>query len=329
MKSLKASVLGAVATLALTGLADGPFDPDQWRSFENDGRALPPKLLKLYEARESAGVHYRLMKPIGYTPKKSYPIILSLHGRQGAGSENLRNLRKWNVRLADRELRQKYPCFVLVPQTLENWTDPLAQVPEITPEYIRQSGEGWRPILERHARRKARGLPPRSGGVIQALELLDTIVSEFPIDPSRIYVIGHSMGAIGSWNALHRRPDLFAAAISSAGGSAPWYEMKRIAHVPLWAFHGELDPNVSVTLSREAFAAMSRNGGSMKYTELKGVLHDSASVAFDYQGDDEALGNLTQCSGARCDPTSNIWEWLFRQTKPPTAKRLRELGLPR
>ncbi len=106
---------------------------------------------------------------------------------------------------------------------------------------------------------------------------------------------------------------MFAAAIPTAGGLMPWHNPKKFARVPIWAFHGSIDPIVSVGLTREIFAAMQECGGNMKYTELPGVTHGVNSYAFAYTGDDSDWGFITKCSSDKCDDTQDIWDWLFRQ----------------
>ena len=46
--------------------------------------------LALYAPGEFKGVQYRLMKPIDFDPAKTYPLILSLHGGSGRGTQNIK-----------------------------------------------------------------------------------------------------------------------------------------------------------------------------------------------------------------------------------------------
>jgi acetyl esterase/lipase len=58
--------------------------------------AVSAATLELYEPGEFKGVKYRLMKPIDYDPAKKHPLVLSLHGAGGRGSDNIQTLRNWN-----------------------------------------------------------------------------------------------------------------------------------------------------------------------------------------------------------------------------------------
>jgi predicted peptidase len=67
-----------------------------------------------------------------------------------------------------------------------------------------------------------------------------------------------------------------------------------IAQIPIWAFHGEADPTVPVTESRDMIAAIRKAGGNPRYTEYKGVGHEVWLKAFQEKG---------------------LVEWLFAQHK--------------
>ena len=133
----------------------------------------------------------------------------------------------------------------------------------------------------------------RTPGLPWALELLDALVAEHPIDPERIYVTGQSMGGQGTWGALSARPDFFAAAVPVCGG---WQggDAERFKHVPVWVFHGDADTVVPVRYSQEMVAALEASGGAPKYTELPGVGHNAWTPAY-----------------ARDD----LWTWLFSQRR--------------
>ena len=67
-----------------------------------------------------------------------------------------------------------------------------------------------------------------------------------------------------------------------------------MAAMPVWAFHGGDDKTVPVHFSRDLTAAITKAGGTAKYTEYPGVGHDSWTKA--------------------CDE-AEMWQWLFAQRK--------------
>ena len=105
------------------------------------------------------------------------------------------------------------------------------------------------------------------------------------------------MGGYGAWHLVITRPGLFAVAVPIAGGADPALA-GAIAHVPVWAFHGEQDPAVPVAYSRDIIAALRQAGSSPRYTEFPGEGHVVWPLAFD-------------------DP--ELLDWLFAQRRSPKA----------
>lgn len=100
---------------------DGKISPDEWERFLDKEYELIRRALELYEPREPhKGIPYRVMMPHNYDPAKSYPLILSLHGRGGNGNDNFKGMRVWNRWLLKDDWRERFPCFMLVPH-LRNW----------------------------------------------------------------------------------------------------------------------------------------------------------------------------------------------------------------
>ncbi|MEA2678158.1 MAG: hypothetical protein QOJ81_2299 [Chloroflexota bacterium] len=85
---------------------------------------------------------------------------------------------------------------------------------------------------------------------LSATEIHDFIAfaqDHYNIDPTRIYATGLSCGAIGLWNYLTKYgADTMAAAVPIAGNGILAFQVRgcELATLPIWVFHGELDPNV-------------------------------------------------------------------------------------
>ncbi len=126
-------------------------DPDdkasgESQTMEEDGdEEVSEAVVKLYEARDFNGAKYRLLKPIDLekNPDKKYPMVLSLHGAGGTGTDNVRNLRYWNAVMAEEEWRRKHPCFVVVPQTELPWQS-KESVAYFTDENIGKMSKEWK-----------------------------------------------------------------------------------------------------------------------------------------------------------------------------------------
>jgi predicted peptidase len=215
-----------------------------------------------FEARKHKSdwtMPYRLFRP-SVTGK--LPLVLYLHGSGGLGTDNLLQLGLGNI-FGTRvwllpENQKSFPCYVVVPQTDRGWAkyDPT------------QQDDGQSRVL--------RGL---GDGSRLALEVVDSLCRQFAIDERRIYVTGQSMGGAGTWNVLGGRPKFFAAAVVCCGSRSTEVGTESI-DTPLWAFQGDSDQTVPVTLSRERIAARRKAGGQPLYTEYAGVDHDCWQWAY-------------------------------------------------
>lgn len=221
---------------------------------------------------------YRLLTPEGFDPKaadagaKKYPLVVFLHGAGERGEDNIRQLHHVAKEFLKPELRKKYPCFVLAPQCPQgkrwvevNWGDPKPHTMPESPSY----------------------------GMTLVLELIPQILKEYPIDQTRVYAAGISMGGYGTWDLLARRPEWFAAGIPVCGG-ADLATAPKIAQIPLWVWHGDQDKTVPTVRSQLMVEALKKAGGNPKYTELPGIQHNSWSPAF---------------------KTPELYDWLFQQQK--------------
>lgn len=104
--------------------------------------------------------------------------------------------------------------------------------------------------------------------------LLNEVVSNYHVDESRIYVTGLSMGGFGSWALALEYPDRFAAIAPICGGGNP-ENLKPIAHLPIWVFHGAKDKTIPLERSQVMVDALKSLGGNVKFTIYPDAAHDS------------------------------------------------------
>jgi predicted peptidase len=230
---------------------------------ESDG------LEKKFEARTFKGdwaMPYRLFRPEG---SGKMPLVVYLHGSGGQGDDNEKQLALGNVfgtRVWLLPRNQKAnPCYVLAPQSNHGW--------------VRYDPEKW-------AKGEAEMVPGPGQATGVVLALIDALRKEFAIDDTRIYVTGQSMGGAGTWNIVSSRPNFFAAAVICCG-SRSFDDGTGSIDTPVWAFHGDADQTVPMSMSRDRIAARKKAGGHPLYTEYAGVDH-------------------------------NVWEWVY--TEPEVVK---------
>ena len=214
---------------------------------------------------EVAGKTYRyqVYVPAEFRSKKTWPVILFLHGSGERGSDGLLQT---DVGLphAIRQNSARFPFVVVIPQCVRetNWT-----------------------VSDMEA---------------QALAAVDASIKEFHGDRNRVYLTGLSMGGYGTWQFAIDNPGRFAALAPICGGlrapsdfpelhislasdkvSDPYAEVARlVGKTPVWIFHGDADDSVPVEESRHMAAAIKTAGGNFKYSEYPGVNHNSWDKAY-------------------------------------------------
>jgi predicted esterase len=205
-----------------------------------------------YKDKSGNRLPYNLMQPWKQTldGTQKYPLVVFLHGSGERGATNHDHMKNGVHAFCEKNMREKHPCYLLVPQCPEN--DDWGGV-----------GDDWKPVFK------------ETSTISQQLliELIDKMLRENPnIDPKRVYITGLSMGGYGTFDLLARRPDLFAAGMPLCGAGDTRY-VDRYKNTPLWVFHGALDDAVFPIESRKMVAALKAVGSKVKYTEYSTLYH--------------------------------------------------------
>jgi poly(3-hydroxybutyrate) depolymerase len=106
------------------------------------------------------------------------------------------------------------------------------------------------------------------------LDVIENTQSRFHIDPDRIYLMGWSMGGLGTWRIGQYFADKFAAIAPFAGWTGTQY-LENLRNLPVFAVHGDADRSVSVRYDREAAQYLQTLNYSIHYEELPGGSHDA------------------------------------------------------
>ncbi len=93
------------------------------------------------------------------------------------------------------------------------------------------------------------GHPPDAAYCFTPDEVHDFVrfaLAHYNVDPRRVYVTGLSCGGFAAWEYAAQHPGEVAAIVPIAGEGRPAWSSARctLASVPVWAFHGLLDPTV-------------------------------------------------------------------------------------
>ena len=161
---------------------------------------------------------FALFEPKRNTEEK-LPLVLFLHGYTNGGESNIQPFTEFFTATARLKRKMKEnPCFIAVPS-----------LPKLM---------GY-------------GIP--DDGTKYAIEdifdsFFEKLIAEYPIDTNRVYIIGCSNGAMGTWSQLRLHPERYAAAIPMMGmsdvNSEAFFEgMKNNA---IWVCHAENDMSVRI-----------------------------------------------------------------------------------
>lgn len=252
-------------------------------AFANSVAAQKPETGFLNRSLTVGGAEFRYVVyvPKQFTQKRTWPVIVALHGGGSYGDDGLKHTDGGFAR-AIRLNPERFPAIVLIPQAKADGTP------------------GWQ--LE--------------GGKV-ALAALDRSIKEFNGDPRRVILTGLSAGGNGTWSIASRYPERFAAIVPVCGfvfkfkgttsaidypplapadsGDPYAFIAKKVASIPVWIFHGDADKTVTVEESRKMAAALRAVGANVQYTEFAGVGHNAWDPAY-----------------ARAD----LIEWMFKQRRP-------------
>lgn len=204
------------------------------------------------------GLNYQIWGNPKLDGTKRHPIVIWLHGSGQSGDDNESQLGGAPRILTTEDNQAAHPCFLLAPQC------PSADI-------------GWKNEV-----------------VHKLLALIADLTDHLPIDESRIYLTGSSMGGFGTFGIAAKHPQVFAACVPLCGGG----DVKNagiLKDIPFWVFHGDKDDMVPVERSRVIVEAVKAAGGElMSYTELEGAGHGITGIVY---------------------PRTDLHEWLFKQKK--------------
>ncbi len=190
-------------------------------------------------------MQYRLYDPSahGYEAE-SYPLVLFLHGEDGKGTDNVKQLTANEGAMLWVAMADENPAYVLAPQiNTDDWT---------TDE-----------------------------NTALVKKALDDVMKNPKVDTDRIYVQGMSMGGTGTWKMLLEYPDIFAGGMPICGKVPENYyagisetdpaenPFTALANMPIWAFHTADDQTISADETARAVDALKAAGSKcVKYEEF-------------------------------------------------------------
>ena len=190
---------------------------------------------------------YHMYVPKAYNGSRAYPLIIALHGLGGTEDSFFTGYDRKVPALAEQ-----HGYIVAAPLG-----------------YRVDGGYGWglgQPPADPVSRQS------QQASEDDVMQVLKIVREQYKIDDSRIYLMGHSLGAIGTWKVAPKFPDIWAA-IAPFSGSGNADNLERIKNVPEFVVHGDDDRTVNVRGSRTMVAKMKELGIEHKYVEVPGGSH--------------------------------------------------------
>lgn len=198
-----------------------------------------------FKCPDGTAIPYRLHRPA--MPGR-LPVVLVLHGSGAIGTDNLAQMGAFAAAWADPAHAKITPAIIVVPQA-----------PVRTADY--EVGEDGL-------------LASRAGAPLGAiLALMDKLSQDPGVDPSRISVVGFSMGASAAMQAVLARPRLFSAAVAFSAVPPPRVAAQRMPSIPLLLIHGDRDGDNPIEPDLAWASALSRASARGRMIVYGGMDH--------------------------------------------------------
>ena len=222
---------------------------------------------ELFERRdfvmEKDTLRYRILFPENFSSESEYPLVFILHGAGERGRDNESQLLHGASLFLEPEVRKEFPAVVIFPQ--------------VEPEDYWAKVEVKRDSLY-HFEFKNTSSPTKAMRLLMAFS--EEMANKDFVDNSRIYVGGLSMGGMGTFEVLYRKPGFFAAAFAICGGADPAIVKSYPEGFNIWIFHGEKDKVVSPEFSKIMAREINSYGGNAKLSLYPDDNHNSWDSAF-------------------------------------------------
>lgn len=200
-----------------------------------------------------------------YEPKnksgQKLPVLIYLHGKTNGGETNITPFTECMGIVARKikKVKRKNPCIMVVPSIPRSYGYDIKV--KIEDNYLFDA------IFN---------------------ELFPLLKEKYPIDENRVYLMGCSNGAGGTWSQIIKHPERYAAAIPMMGYSDADEDkyFEAIKDVPVWAVHAEDDDNVLIGKSEYGVDGSdilieklkAAGNGKVKYSRYKKYGHGVAKV---------------------------------------------------
>ncbi len=259
---------------------------------------------------EVGELRYTVYLPENYNSEKEYPFVLFLHGGK-RGYRRCNGKTMWEmdlVEFSDSFASSIEDCIIFAPQA-----------PGIAYSDEDKKNKYWSGI-------SSASVPistittdnSESSPYLRAAEkMISTFVEQgisygddtYTIDASRLYVVGHSMGGIGTYTILRDCPDVFAGAIIGAGIGDP-DSVDLWKSTPVRIIHGTKDASV-IYEATEIMQEALKGYNNAEIITLEGADHNIKPVMYgEDRGKTTNENLLWLASQDRDKPAVSYYVWI-------------------
>ena len=207
---------------------------------------------------------YRMLLPKEFDQTKTYPVVLFLHGAGERGNDNQKQLVHGSSLFASDENRDRFESIIIFPQcpTDDFWAKVEVDRNQTPSKFEFQIDT------------------PPTKSMRLVIDLMEHMTEKSFVDSSQLYVAGLSMGGMGTFEILARKPNMFAAAFAICGGGNTDGAKNYATKTPVWVFHGAHDNVVNPQLSIDMVSAILKAGGHPQFTLYAKDNHNSWDITF-------------------------------------------------
>lgn len=211
-------------------------------------------------AEAGAAMPYRLYVPTKWYSQATRPMIVMLHGG-GQDPNGVFNRAGDKI----RQLAEAHGYLILAPKGLTT-TGGFGARYHAPPA---PSGATIGDVF---------GSPEESRlSEVETLAAIDIVIAEYGVDPANVFLMGNSLGGIGTWYLAQRYPDRWAAVAPSDGPPVPdEYPVARIKGMHVFAVHGEKDDLVDIAATRELAKRATAAGADVTFLPVPDGDHGGA-----------------------------------------------------
>lgn len=199
---------------------------------------------------EDQAIQFRLRTPRTIEPGKKYPLVVWFHGRGESGDDNLSQMSHMHFAaacLAGPESGDFYMLATQCPPDNREWRSHIS----------REDGKG--------------------DSTFQITrEIMDALITQYPVDEDRISVFGLSSGGEAAWQFVMELPERFSGLVCVSAippGGEP------VVNMNIWVFCTNQDNAVPLEKVQAKVDEINGAGGSVGLTIVKKGGHDAWTEA--------------------------------------------------